>query len=81
MKKLSHRDITSWLISIEMLSEVIKPDGKTAKYPTEHGEKIGISKETRIGVRGEYIVTVYNKTAQEFIVNNLDAVIEFKNVK
>ena len=78
MKKLSHRNITEWLVSIEMLYEMTKPDGKTTKRPTEHGMAIGITTETRTGMRGEYVVTIYNKNAQEFIVNNLDAVLASK---
>lgn len=81
MKKLSHKNITEWLISIEMLYEMTKPDGKTTKRPTEHGMAIGITTETRTGMRGEYVVTVYDKNAQEFIVNNLDAMIASKNEK
>lgn len=79
MKKLSHRNITEWLVSIEMLYEMIKPDGKTTKHPTEHGMSIGITTESRTGMRGEYLVTLYNINAQEFIVNNLDAVLASKN--
>ncbi len=81
MKKLSHKSITEWLISIEMLYEMTTPDGKTAKRPTEHGMAIGITTETRTGMRGEYVVTVYDKKAQEFIVDNLDAVLVTRDKK
>ncbi len=79
MKKLTHRNITEWLISIDMLYEMTKPDGKTTKRPTEHGIAIGITTETRIGPRGEYVVTIYDKKAQEFLVDNLDSMLGFKN--
>ena len=81
MKKLSHKNITEWLISIEMLYEMTKPDGKTTKRPTDHGRAIGITTEIRTGMRGEYMVTIYNKNAQEFIVNNIDAVLAFREKK
>lgn len=81
MKKLSHRNITEWLISIDMLYEMTKPDGKTTKRPTEHGMAVGITTENRTGPRGEYVVTVYGKKAQEFIVDNLDAVLVPRNRK
>ena len=79
MKKLSHRNITEWLISIDMLYEMTKPDGKTTKRPTEHGMAVGITTENRTGPRGEYVVTVYCKKAQEIIVDNLDAVLVPRN--
>lgn len=81
MKKISHINITEWLISIDMLYEMTKSDGKTTKRPTEHGMAIGITTETRTGVKGEYVVTVYDKKAQEFIVDNLDAVLVPRNKK
>ena len=53
-------------------------DGKTSKLPTEQGSNIGISTEVRTGQRGEYTVVVYNKEAQAFIVDNLEAIIALK---
>ena len=38
------------------------------------GKQIGITVETRIGRYGEYPVVLYNKDAQRFILDNLDAV-------
>lgn len=52
MKKISHKDITKWLISIDLLCE---------KNPY-----------------GSYTVTIYNKSAQEFNVENLSAILNFK---
>lgn len=78
MRKISHRDLTNWLLSIEMLFEHSSLDGKTSKRPTEQGSNIGISTEVRTGQRGEYTVVVYNKEAQTFIVDNLEAIIALK---
>lgn len=78
MRKISHRDLTNWLLSIEMLFENSSLDGKTSKRPTEQGSNIGISTEVRTGQRGEYTVVVYNKEAQTFIVDNLEAIIALK---
>ena len=78
MRKISHRDLSNWLISIEMLCEENTADGKTTKRPTAHGNEIGITTEVREGQRGAYTVTVYNRTAQEFIVDNFDAVVAMK---
>jgi len=78
MRKISHRDLTNWLLSINMLFEHSAYDGKTTKRPTEQGSSIGISTEVRTGQRGEYVVVVYNKEAQSFIVDNLEAIITLK---
>lgn len=78
MRKITHRDLNNWLLSIGMLCEKTTYEGKTAKYPTEQGNGIGISTEIRVGQRGEYTVTVYNKEAQTFIVDNLEAVVALK---
>ena len=61
-----------------MLCEQSTYDGKTTKRPTEQGNSIGISTEVRTGQRGEYTVVVYNKEAQTFIVDNLEAIITLK---
>ena len=78
MKKLSHRDLTSWLLSIGMLAQYSSADGKLSKLPTETGNGIGITTETRVGKNGEYIVTVYNREAQALIVDTIAAVIDMK---
>ena len=78
MRKITHRDLTNWLLSIDMLFEHSSLDGNTSKRPTEQGSNIGISTEVRTGQRGEYTVVVYNKEAQTFIVDNLEAIIALK---
>ena len=78
MRKISHRDLSNWLLATGMLCEQSTYDGKTTKRPTEQGSNIGISTEVRTGQRGEYTVVVYNKEAQAFIVDNLEAIIALK---
>ncbi len=77
MTKLTHRNITSWLLSIGMLGETTNSQGKKKKYPTDNGKSLGISYERRIGAQGEYDVILYNKPAQQFILDNLEAIIAF----
>ena len=79
MKKISYRNIAGWLVEIGMLEVLTKTDGKTSKVPTEMGKNIGISTELRIGQYGNYEIVVYNHTAQQFIIDNIDAIIE--NIK
>lgn len=74
MKKLNYKSISDWLIQAGFLAVVQNDDGKTTRRPTENGVRLGISTEQRQSARGIYTVVVYNKTAQQFILDNLDAV-------
>ena len=75
MKKISYKHLTDWLIGIEMLSLSTDSEGKTVKRPTAHGIEIGITTELRHSVSGDYIVVLYNRNAQQFIIDNIDSVI------
>ena len=76
MKKLNYKTILDWLIQIGLLAVVQGDDGKSIRTPTENGMQLGIVTEQRQSSRGLYTVVVYNKEAQQFILDNLDAVIE-----
>ena len=73
-RKLNYSAITSWLMEIGALESRNSADGKSAKRPTEQGKALGISTEKRMGVNGEYVVVLYNREAQQFIIDNLEAV-------
>ena len=79
MKQVSYKDLTSWLLSIHALCEQPNAQGKATKRPTETGMQFGISLETRTGMNGEYTVVVYNKEAQAFILDNIEAIISLKS--
>ncbi len=79
MQSLTYKDFAAWLIDIGMLKEIENSEGKKKKYPTEMGESLGISTETRQGMYGEHIVVVYNREAQQFVIDNLPSVIAMKN--
>jgi hypothetical protein len=74
-KGISHRQISKWLLSVNALTEQTNTEGKTQKRPTEIGKQLGISVITRIGTHGEYRAVVYDKKAQAFIVENIEAVL------
>lgn len=77
MKKISYTLIRNWLIEIGMLEEVVLSEEKTIKCPTVQGEQLGISMEHRISQYGkEYDVILYNRSAQEFIIDNLMSILE-----
>ena len=70
-KKLRSSEITDWLILAEMLA-LVEISGNRYKFPTKKGEALGLSVERREAESGElYDVVVYNRAAQEFIIDNL----------
>lgn len=74
-RKLKYSDIANWLISIGALEVIKLENGKSTKMPTMQGEALGISIESRRSIKGEYVVVVYNKNAQQFIIDNIAAII------
>ena len=75
MEKVSYRQINQWLLNIGMLYLHDFGGQKPVKRPTEEGNQIGITVETRMGRYGEYQVVLYNEEAQRFILDNLEAVV------
>ncbi len=73
-KKMTYKKITDWLLQIDFLYEETDQEGKKKKRPTEMGLSIGITEEIRNGMYGQYKAVVYNRSAQEFIIDNLHAV-------
>lgn len=78
MAKLKYSVITEFLIDNGFLIQSIDKDGKKQKTPTELGKSIGISTEKRIGSNGQYDVTLYSSMAQQFIIDNLYAILNDK---
>lgn len=74
-RKLNYSWITSWLIEIGALELVDLPNGKTGKRPTMQGEELGILTEERNGLYGTYTVVLYDQGAQQFILDNIEAII------
>lgn len=75
MRALSYKDIKDWLVAIGMLQETVFADGKRKTIPTENGMQIGITLEDRVCSQGAYQVTVYGDGAQQFVIDNLDAIL------
>lgn len=74
MQKCSYSDILAWLTTLGMMEWVALPGGKRTRRPTEAGRNMGISAVERVGDRGPYQAVVYDVSAQQFVVENLDAV-------
>ena len=77
MANLPYTAIRDWLLSLGMLENALDSNGKPTKRPTQQGESLGIILDGRTGLNGPYFVTVYNLAAQHFIIDNLDAIVEF----
>ena len=75
MEKVSYRQLSQWLLNIGMLYLHDFGGRRPIKLPTEEGNQIGITVETRMGSRREYQVVLYNEDAQRFILDNLEAVL------
>ena len=74
-KKLTHNQITTWLIYIGALRIEKTADGSSTKIPTSQGKALGITTEKRMGMNGEYTVTVYNAYAQRLILEHLEIIV------
>ena len=75
MQKLKTTSITKFLLQSGLLFEEEGPSGKKNKRPTEAGWKLGISTQQRSGLNGDYTAVVYDRQAQQYILDNLDAII------
>ena len=75
MQKLKTTSITAFLQQAGLLFEEESFSGRKNRRPTEAGRQLGISTEQRTGQNGEYTAVVYSREAQQFILDNLDAVI------
>ena len=81
MATLGYAAIRDWLMSVGMLEEALDGDGKKTKRPTRLREGIGIALDARTSPSGTYFVVVCDLAAQHFIVDNLDAILEFEQAK
>ena len=79
MKKLNYGSITQFLERAGMLTVVEGVSGKKTRRPTEAGRSLGISTAERTGQNGTYTAVLYDQSAQRFILDNLDAIIEINN--
>lgn len=80
MKKLAAPDVTNWLVSLDLLTYK-EIEGRKQKVPTEKGREMGIYTESRTGLYRHYEAVLYKKRMQEFILDNFECLLEFKNNK
>lgn len=76
VKRIPKKNLTKWLVSLGLLEEIVVNE-KRIKRPTESGMEIGIMLEERRGQYGNYFVVLYNLDAQQFIIDNIEAMLTF----
>ena len=76
MKKLRTTVITDWLLAKGFMVKQAAPDGKSLRIPTQNGLMLGMRIETRQGQYGEYQAVYYDRNAQQFVLDNLMAMLE-----
>lgn len=80
MRRLSHRSITTFLEREGFLVQYRDSQGKTKREPTDRGIGLGISTEERTSLRGDYKVVLYDKKAQQFILDHMDQIAEINQM-
>lgn len=82
-KKLGYKNILNWLKSNDYLKEEYNQEkDKVLRAPTEKGIELGIYSDKRISGRGdEYTILLYNRRAQEYIVQNLEQILSAENTE
>ncbi len=80
-KKISAAAINKWLLATGALEEAATQNGSTRKLPTELGRSLGIFVEERTGQYGQYTAVLFSPQAQQYIFDNLDAIINAKAEK
>ncbi len=74
--------INEVLFEMGFLCEETGFNGKVSYAPTEEGLSLGIIREKRLSQQNfVYFVNLFSKPAQQFIVDNLDAVIEHNRTR
>ncbi len=81
MRRLSAATISNWLLGAGLLEVVTMPNGSRRKVPTPAGGEMGIITEEKNGQYGTYIAVLFKPQAQQFIYDNIDAIIGSKNDK
>lgn len=76
-KKLSYKTICDWLkMNMYLEEQYDENSGKIVSVASERGNMIGIYSEDRTSSRGiSYKLNLYTKEAQEFIVRNMEAIL------
>lgn len=84
IKKISGMRVNAWMMSSGYITEIYSEEfQKNIKVPTEKGEALGLRAERVVyqPTGHAYITIYYNKQAQEFIVANMEKILNGKVVE
>ncbi len=76
VRKFPKSKLTKWLFYLGLIEERYVGEVKVRR-PTPKGEEMGIFTEERQGLYGSYFATLYSLDAQHFIIDNIEAIINF----
>lgn len=76
MKRLNAVKVTNWLVEKGFLTKETTPDGKSRRVPTAAGISLGMSSQIRQSPDGEYLAIYYDVNAQQFLLDNLYAILQ-----
>lgn len=79
MMKLSYKSVIRFLVDSDLLTESTDTEGKIIRRPTSVGETFGIRTEDRIGAKGPYTVILYDRNSQQFLLDNMSAIVDINN--
>lgn len=74
-RRLKTTVVTDWLEKKGFLMKQQNADGKASRVPTANGAMIGLSLQTKQGQYGEFTSVYYNSEAQQFVLDNLPAML------
>lgn len=75
MQRVGYTYISNWLTEIGALAFEEVPDAGRRRFPTEAGEELGLKTSTGTEANGnKYKKTVFTRKAQEFVIDNLEAI-------
>ena len=82
MKKLPATAITGWLTQYGYLESTTNDDGMEFKVLTEKAAKLGLTCQEKTNSYGnKYSVNLYPAKAQQFILENLDKIVDYYSGK
>ncbi len=81
-KKLKSTRFFSALVELGLLNEDVVADKSTTRLPTDLGLSLGVILESKTRADGiNYTSILYHKSAQQFIIDNIDAITDINNAK
>ncbi len=74
-RKLTTTAVTGWLVEQGLLRVEYNSRGKSQKVITDKSSRIGIMSIIKEGQYGAYTIILYNRQAQQFLLDNLFSIV------